>query len=228
MEDHSGCVTLLNERTGQWHLLNSTAAYTWRMAHAEATVGDVLTALATRFPHTSEERIRDDFERLLDDLSHRGLIGIRTVDAADDGWSETTMVLESQSSSSFNARQLVTAALAIPLAIILTRIPFRYTALLVRSAKRRLNYPAATAEEADALAAAAHRVTRHHPGRMACYELSLTVLVASLLSHRSVDLHLGTATDPRRFHAWIETRGHIVSADPHPCLGNGYQRIIQI
>jgi hypothetical protein len=116
--------------------------------------------------------------------------------------------------------------LALPIAIVLSRAPFWWTARLLRSVKRRLPYPEATAEEADALAEAAQHVARIHPGRVACYEHSLMVLVAAVLSRRSVNLYLGTATDPRRFHAWIETKGHVVPAFPDPSPGERYQHVI--
>ena len=228
VEDQSGCLTLLNEHTGQWHLLNSTAAYTWRLVREGPPAADVLTALTARFPGVPHERIRDDFEDLVGDLALRGLLAIETSPDAGNTWNETSMAFEFHAPGRISVRQLVPAALALPIGLILSRVPFRWTARVIRSVKHHLPFPQATPEEADALAHAAQRVARVHPGRMACYENSLTILVAAVLSGRSVNMYLGTATDPRRFHAWIETDGRIVRVYPDPCPGEEYQRVIAL
>ena len=225
-EDDSSCVTLLNEHTGQWHLLNPTAAYAWRMAREDPAVADVITALSLRFPDVPQERIHGDFEALVGDLELRGLIWVETSAAVDTAWNETPMASGFRTRDRVGARQVIVAALAFPIAIILSRVPFRWTARLLRSVKRRLPYPEARAEEASALAVAAQRVARAYPGRVACYEHSLVIMVAAVLSRRTVNLYLGTATDPRRFHAWIETGGRVVSTYPDSCSGERYQHVI--
>jgi hypothetical protein len=42
------------------------------------------------------------------------------------------------------------------------------------------------------------------PGRAACLETSIGAVALLALRGRAVDWHLGVATDPVRFHAWIE------------------------
>lgn len=225
-EDESGCVTLLNEHTGRWHLLNPTAAFLWNMAREAPADADVIAALSQRFPDVPQERIHDDVESLLGDLTMRGLLWIETSSTVDNSWNETSMAYQFHTGRRIGAKQLTAAALALPIAIVLSRVPFRWAAKLLRAAKRRLRYPEATAEEADGLAEAAQHVARAYPGRVACYEHSLTVLVAAVLSRRSVTMYLGTATDPRRFHAWIETKGHVVPIFPDPTPGEGYHQVI--
>lgn len=225
-EDTSGSVTLLNEHTGQWHLLNPTAAFTWHMARDDRPAADVITALAARYPGVPRQRISDDFEELLDDLRTRGLISIHITADVDSAWNETSMALESPTTDRVGARYLAAAALALPIAVILSRLPFRWVVLLIRSVKRRVPCPEATIEEADALARVAQRVARLYPGRVACYEQSLMIMIAAMLSGRRVTLYLGTATDPRRFHAWIETCGRAVKVHPEPRPGEKYHRIL--
>ena len=227
-EDDRGCLTLLNEETGQWHLLNATAAQVWHMASKDLMAGDVAASLVAQYPDIPETAIRADIERLFADLVQRGLIAIQVIEDLGDTWNEVPMAVDRLKSSRPRFLHLATSGLAFPIALILARIPFRWTARIVRFAKRRLDLPRATVEEANALSEAAYRVAWNHPGRVACYEHSLTVLVAAALSHRSVELHLGTATDPRRFHAWIETCGQVVSPDPEPCVAGKYQRVIRL
>lgn len=226
-EDDSGSVTVLNEHTGQWHLLNPTAAFTWHMARDDRPAAEVITALAARYPEVPQERIREDFEELLGDLRTRGLISIETDNEVVNAWNETSMALEVPATDRVGARYLVAVALALPIAMILSRLPFRWVAQLIRSVKQRLPCPEATIEEADALARVAQRVARWYPGRVACWEQSLIVMVAARFYGRSLTLHLGTATDPRRFHAWIEVRGQVLTVDRDPCP-QSYRRVFVI
>jgi hypothetical protein len=196
------------------------------MACGGRPAAEVITALTARYPEVPRERIRADFEELLGDLGARGLISVETNADVDHAWNETSMAVEARPPGRIGARFLAAAALALPIATVLAHLPFRWTAKLIRTVKRRLPYPEATVEEAEALARAVQRVGRHYSGRVACYEQSLIVLVAAALSGRSVTLHLGTATDPRRFHAWIETSGRIVKVYPDPRPGDEYHRVL--
>lgn len=233
-EDENGCVTLLNEHTGQWHVLNQAATRAWRIVRGETTSASVVAAIAAQFPGTARETIESDVESLLETLVQRGLMRFDDLTVVGTAWSEVPMAPKPDrddvgaGAGAGGSQYLAAAAVAFPAALVLARLPFSWTVKTLRQAKRVRRFPDATAAEAEAIAEAVRRISQGYPGRVACYEISLSTAVAAMLLRRNVDLLLGTATDPRRFHAWIETRGHAVADPEHAARGDRYQPVLRV
>ncbi|MFJ5157013.1 lasso peptide biosynthesis B2 protein [Streptomyces sp. NPDC088353] len=100
------------------------------------------------------------------------------------------------------------AAAGLALALLLLRLPFRYTVRGVRLARhigRRELAPA----RAEALVGAVRHTARWWPGRAACMETSLgSVLAAALLGQR-LEWCLGVrfSPPPVEYHAWAVLPG---------------------
>ncbi|MEU2065006.1 lasso peptide biosynthesis B2 protein [Streptomyces sp. NPDC013455] len=103
--------------------------------------------------------------------------------------------------------------LGLLIALLLIRLPFRVLLRVVRWTSRHwCRYEATGAQGAAALAAVRQAAARH-PGRAACLETSLASLTLLALRRR-LTWCIGTAADPLRFHAWIETAaGPVMAAD---------------
>jgi hypothetical protein len=124
-------------------------------------------------------------------------------------------------------RRLV-AAVALPLALLLLRLPFRRTVAAFKFVKRRRARRPATRPEALQAIAAAKRVSRFHPGRVACLELSLTAALTVALRGGEVQWCLGVASDPQAFHAWIEAEGEPVTDPFDEPIPATYQRVLAV
>jgi hypothetical protein len=226
IEDDSGCMTLLNERTGRWHVLNATAAFVWKMARSGATSSHAAEAIAARFPRTPQTQIETDVRELIEELCQRGLIERTIAAPRRKGPGAVPMEIVPRSHVAYTLKHRVAVAVSFPIAILLTWLPFSWTARLLRVLKSRLRRPVASETEACAISAAASRLADRYPGRAACYEVALTVALAAALLRRSVDMCLGAATDPRDFHAWIEVDGHAVCASSDPSPDDRYHCIL--
>ncbi|MGW7658204.1 lasso peptide biosynthesis B2 protein, partial [Streptomyces tendae] len=78
------------------------------------------------------------------------------------------------------------AAAGLALALVLLRLPFRFTVRAVRLA-RRVGCRRLTAAQADALITAVRHASRLWPGRAACMETSLGAVLAAALLGRQLD-----------------------------------------
>ena len=115
-----------------------------------------------------------------------------------------------------------------PLALVLLRLPCHTTVKCFSFVKRRLAKWAMTQPEALQVLAAAKRVSRYHPGRVACLELSLTAALATALRGGSVQWCLGVAGDSQSFHAWIEADGEPVTDPFDDPIPPTYQRVLAV
>ncbi|MFJ8345004.1 lasso peptide biosynthesis B2 protein [Streptomyces sp. NPDC094153] len=100
------------------------------------------------------------------------------------------------------------AAAGLVLALVLLRLPFRYTVRAARLA-RRFGRRDLDAARAEALVGAVRHAARWWPGRAACMETSLgSVLAAALLGCR-LDWCLGVrfSPPPVEYHAWAVLPG---------------------
>lgn len=224
--DETGCVTLLNEKTGHWHVLNPTAASVWRLAREGLSSTHAASAIAARFPDAPPAVIEADVEELIRDLARRNLIVIQDTEASMHDLGEIPMAAVFPETTAYSTKHVVAVRIAFPAAVVLTLLPFAWTTRLLRTLKARCDQPQATAEEAGAIAAAASRTAHYYPGRAACYELALTIALAAAFLGSSVDWCLGVAPDPRRLHAWVEVGGHVIPVAPDLCAENHYHRIL--
>jgi hypothetical protein len=218
--DQSGCLVLLNRRTGQLYALNPTGTLLWYELAEDGDVDRSIGVVVDRYAAVAPERVRGDAEQLLTDLIARGLLEPHFPGAAADGVAARPGRVGTAWADRF------AAAVAFPVALLLLRLPFGLTTRLV-GLRRRWVTRTATVAEAYGLLAAAGRAARRYPGRAACLELSVTTVIAATLRGRAVDWCLGTATDPRRFHAWVEVDGTSIELPDDEPAGN-YIRMIVI
>ncbi|MQS06325.1 lasso peptide biosynthesis B2 protein [Streptomyces sp. IF17] len=101
------------------------------------------------------------------------------------------------------------ARLGLTIALVLLRLPFRYTVRLVRIARRVGRRPL-TPGHAEELVAAVRYVGRRRPVRIACMESSLGTVLAAALLRRNLTWCLGArfVPPPTEYHAWAEIPGH--------------------
>ena len=64
---------LLDERNGQVHVLNGTAAEVWELCAGDSTVEGVATALASSYG-LGQEAVRDDVENIVETFRELGLL----------------------------------------------------------------------------------------------------------------------------------------------------------
>ena len=121
------------------------------------------------------------------------------------------------------------AALTVfPIALAALRLGFGRATRLVALLRRGLPARPASLREAQAAVHAAALVARWYPGRAACLERSLTAVLSAALRRRRLDWCLGAATDPRRFHAWVEAAGQPVTAPDDDSVEPAYRRVLSI
>ncbi|MEU8723501.1 lasso peptide biosynthesis B2 protein [Streptomyces antimycoticus] len=101
------------------------------------------------------------------------------------------------------------AAAGFALALVLLRLPIRFTFRAVRWARRVGRRPL-TAAQADVLVTAVRHAGRLWPGRAACMETSLGAVLAAALLGRHLNWCLGVrfSPPPVEYHAWAELPGH--------------------
>ncbi|MEU2062363.1 lasso peptide biosynthesis B2 protein [Streptomyces sp. NPDC013455] len=104
--------------------------------------------------------------------------------------------------------------LGLLIALVLIRLPFRVLLRVVRWTSRHWCRHDATGAQGAAALAAVRQAAARYPGRAACLETSLASLMLLALRRRRATWCIGTAADPFRFHAWIETAaGPVMAAD---------------
>lgn len=101
------------------------------------------------------------------------------------------------------------AAAGLALALVLLRLPFRYTVCAARAARHLGRRPLAPARAEDLVAAVRH-AGRRWPGRVACLETSLGAVLAAALLGRRLHWCLGVrfSPPPVEYHAWADLPGH--------------------
>ena len=223
--EHGG-VVLINTATGHWHALNPTAGRLWASWAQGADFERSVAEISARHPGVAPEQIHEDAVNLLHDLLRRGLVGTgargstRPRSAPSREAADATMSLDHDLRPGWGAALLAWCCLV--LAVLLLVLPFRVTAAVVgwiRGVARRRDMSTAWAEAA---AHAIRRAARRYPGRAACLETSLATVLFAAASLRHLDWCLGAATDPYRFHAWVELGGHPIAAD------SAYLRVLTI
>lgn len=224
--DHpDGGVVLLNRATGQWHALNATAGALWRSWQAGDDFEEGVAAVASRYPDVPADRIREDAELLLNQLVARSLLHVTLPERAEAvamAGVEPGVVRDNPRTGRFLR---AVAYCCLLLAVICARLPFQSTYRLVHFIRKSGRPAPLTAERAATIVAAVHVAARWYPCRAACLELSLASVFLAALLRRRLDWCLGAATDPYRFHAWVETGGQPV---PGPWESTQHARYLRV
>jgi Transglutaminase-like superfamily/Coenzyme PQQ synthesis protein D (PqqD) len=228
VSDGQGGFILLNDKKGQWHRLNRTGALYWGGLERGEGLEAIVARLAERHPVIPRDRLRADLEAFVGELLHRDLVRLDLSDVPS--LAGVSMALAPDEGATVARGQQLAASFAVPIALILLRLPFRVTVRAVVALKKALAKQPATADDVRAAMVAGQRLARCYPGRFACLEESLTAVIALALLRRRAEWCLGTAADPRRFHAWIEVDGRIIDriVDNRLSAERAYQRLFSV
>jgi hypothetical protein len=232
VEDHGG-VLVLDTAAGCWLALNPTAGEFWRSWDGGADFEEAVAYVAAGHPDVPQALVRADAERLLDELFSLGLI--EAVPLTAGRLAGTGMAEQAQSAGAgLGWPRVCVATIFLLVAALLVMCSFRLSYLLVRATRRKWCRQPTTPSQARATVIAVSRAARHYPGRAACLEQSLAAVLLAAASRRRLDWCLGSATDPYRFHAWVEVAGQAVSATAPGEQGSqsgyssqaGYRRVL--
>nr|WP_184293704.1 lasso peptide biosynthesis B2 protein [Nocardiopsis algeriensis] len=125
------------------------------------------------------------------------------------------MALPLPSEARLRLRDRCAGLLGFTLAVVLLRLPLKYSVAVVAQLKRRTPGPATVAETETAVVAA-RRAARWFPGRAACLENSLAAALTALLMGHRVDWCIGARLMPYAAHAWVEAEGVPVGEPAEP------------
>ncbi|NUT49481.1 MAG: lasso peptide biosynthesis B2 protein [Saccharothrix sp.] len=203
----TGGGVLFDRNSGRCYAMNPTAYELWQEWHRSGDFDLALQAMADRNPDYCGRRFRSDSRRLADDLLRKGLLVTDPVVSRPPEGVVEVVAHRSPSAGSAVSGLRVAALLAMPLALLLVRLPFRLTVRLVDWLRLHLCRGEATREQAFTAILATRAVTRYHLGRVACLELSLGAVLILAICRRHLSLVIGVADNPCRFHAWVETEG---------------------
>lgn len=220
-----GRLVVLNENTGSWHTLNRTGADLYQELGRTSDLNHVVDQLVRRYQNVLPHRIREDLDRMIVDLVRRGLL------EPVDGYTRypaAVLMATPADLATVPWRHRVLTAVAFAVALVLLKLPFRMATKLVTALKRWCAYQDATESEALRRLTTARLVAKHHPGRVACLELSLTAVLAAALQGQRIDWCFGFATDPQRFHSWIEVGGIPVTEPTDDPILPTYQRVTRV
>jgi Transglutaminase-like superfamily/Coenzyme PQQ synthesis protein D (PqqD) len=235
--DSDGTVLILDSGEGQWYALNSTAGELWRAWASGADLDTAVAEVCAKHSWADGGEVRQDGQALFAELFERGLLVDRQTRRARRTSIDTRRPCEPVPTASAlpGSARLPRSPLldlaACPillLSVVLTRISFRGTGTAIR-AVRRLR-PATTTDPVRALSVVASvgRAARRYPGRAACLERSAAASILGALVGQELAWCLGAATDPYRFHAWVEADACAV-LDPHePADAHRYLRVLSV
>ncbi|CAM3745619.1 lasso peptide biosynthesis B2 protein [Kibdelosporangium persicum] len=223
--DDRGNLTLLNQATGRWHLLNRTGAEFYQSLRAHQDIQTAIDSLVRRHPDVPAGQIQHDIELLVSALVARGLLVPDELFRRQAAGILMTLPPTSQPNTRL---QGFTALVAFPVALLLLKMPFRVTTAAVTRLKHRLCRRKATIAEAQGVLSAARRAGRFHPGRVACLEESLTAVLAAAIIGYRVDWCFGFAVDPLSFHAWIAVDGSPVTDNSDDPINSTYRQVLVI
>ena len=220
--DHGG-VLILDTHTGLWMALNPAAGDFWRSWQSGAGFEEGVAEVAARYPEVPLESIRADAEQLVRDLFSRGLIEAIPRDTLAGTATDMAEPEAAVAGPRSGWHRVGAALIALVVADVLVRCSFRLSFALVRASRRSWCRRAATPRQATIAVTAVSRAARCYPGRAACLEQSLAAVLLSAVRRRRLDWCLGSASDPYRFHAWVEAGGQ-----PTPRSQFDYVRILAV
>ncbi|GAA3873571.1 lasso peptide biosynthesis B2 protein [Saccharothrix violaceirubra] len=201
---------LLDRNSGRCYALNATAFALLSEWDRSGDFAAGLRRVAARDPAYRGERFARDSRTLADRLVAAGLLTSSPVPEAP--------VPEAAFEPSDAGESGRFAAVAVLVASVLVRLPFRVTAAVLEFSRRHWCRAGATREQVLAVILSADAGTRLHPGRVACLELSLGAVLALALRRRYAALVIGAAGDPCRFHAWVRAQDGPLNYPPETDL----------
>jgi hypothetical protein len=187
---------LLDRRSGRCYAMNGTAHELWREWHRTGDFDTALATMADRDAAYASSGFRTDSRALADTLLARGLL---TTEDKTKIHTDTPVPPADTVAPGFR----FAAVLAVPITLLLVRLPFRVTTRVLSWSRTHWCRRGATTRQALAAALATESAARYHPGRIACLELSLGAVVTMAVGRRHLSLVIGVADDPCRFHAWV-------------------------
>lgn len=217
-----GDMVLLNTRTGQWHLLNTTGRVVFDELRRSGDLGSALAALESRFPEVAAEVLRADVDRLVTDLAERDLLRL-----ARRAGGVPIALPEGRGVSMPPGRTALTACHLLA-SVVLLRFPLRWSIALVLRLRRILGRRPATVPEGVDVLRDVHAVSRWFPGRVACMELSLTTVLIAAWRGLELSWCFGHSRDPLTFHSWVETQGVVVHHDDDDPVPPTYERVLAV
>ncbi|WP_053735538.1 lasso peptide biosynthesis B2 protein [Nocardia sp. NRRL S-836] len=214
-DGQDGMAYVLDGHSGRWMVLNSTAARLWRTVVEAGDVETGVDLLAESFPPTTVDRFRSDAHDVVNQMFANRLLA--TGPGGQPGWTaakgRTSGVVQATARTS--AATAVLAGWSLLMALLLLRLPFRYTLRVVGVlAEKWCTRPASCAEALSAVASVESAADRY-PGRAACLERSLGAVFAAGVRRRRMSWVMGVAENPNRFHAWVEFDGKVVTRSTH-------------
>ncbi len=225
-----GGMLMLDQASGRWHALNPTASTLWMHWQRGVSFENSVTTLVDRYPQVAPDRIHDDAEQLLDELVARGLIRVRVHPAGGAVTMADAARPPRLRSTTWRRRMLPAVALCcVIVAVVGSRLPFRTIHWTLRNVRKAWCRGPVSFERACSIVGAVHRVASWYPGRLACLEQSLAAVVLATLVRQQLVWCLGAATDPYRFHAWVEADGKAVPDPYEPeAAAPDYRRVVAV
>jgi hypothetical protein len=198
-------MVLLNKETGRWYALNTTGTTVFEKLRNGSSIDETIAALVAMYPDIPGKRLSEDAHDILFALVKRGLlvpdVPRARLSAAID------MALPTTSTSRIRFLDRMTVLAAFPSTLLLLRLPFRISLAFIGWLKGNWVVQEADRDDTIATLTAVGVLAKHHPGRLACLERSLTCVLALAFRRHGADWCFGVSTDPRSFHAWVEIAG---------------------
>ncbi|MFE7529377.1 lasso peptide biosynthesis B2 protein [Kitasatospora sp. NPDC057542] len=192
---------------GRWRFLDPIGAELWRAITSGVPAEQAIDQLTKHWQDcgTDPEQVRADLTAVL--------AALRQADLLDPAqWpteaGEATPTVHFASPARIGVGLRLAAPLALAAALVLLRLPIRYSFAAALPGR-----PASVAQ-AQAAHYAVRRAARWWPGRVACLEESLTVFLTGAITGRRVRWVLGATFLPRGAHAWTEAGGEIIGQEP--------------
>ncbi|MFI6299711.1 lasso peptide biosynthesis B2 protein [Nonomuraea sp. NPDC050790] len=206
---------LLDGDTGLLYALNATGAGLLATLTTGGGVDECVAALAERFPEVPLSRLSADVSTLVAEMVGAGLLLVDRPAAA------SVPMAEPAAAPPVRPRGAVASLFLVACAHLLLRMSFPAVCRLVSRSRRTAPPPALVA--AEEMVRAVRWAAGRYPGRTACLETSLAVVLWGALRGRRVDWCIGFVTEPYRFHAWAEVGGEPVL---EPEVGADHHRLV--
>lgn len=227
---------LLDIKTGRRYSLSDAATAVLDAVTTGATLNNALSKLVSQVQAEDNEAVYNSVSKITDQLLADGLL------TADKGSSlhdvmtghphnavtagqEQRMVRLRNQTDGLSIRHYGAALGGILVAAVLPK-SVRHTAFpkALGILQRAWSKADANPDELLQVLQATRRLGDLYPGTLACHEQSMAGAVAAALMRKNVDLVIGAAAEPIRFHAWLEAGGVPVTLDDDEQPGD-YQKL---
>lgn len=225
---HASCgegTAILDVRSGHWVMLDPDASRIWQTVITRGSTDGVAQEVAA-WCGTDEAAVAPTISETVEHLVARGLL----TEAPENEPAPATEHLARRMPPAvavpqevpLRYRMLAVVALAAGLAVL--RLPLRTRAHMLRAASR---LPYAAPGDLGVLHAAVLSVRPPWwRGRLACMEVSLTVVVAAALTGRRARWMLGARFLPHAAHAWAEVPGGAVGRDEQDAVDRPWMPVL--